>query len=254
MSNSESKNLHFGFIDFLFSLAVAQVAVKFAAIVANADDTVRSYSDSNYWPAYSHLALCLMLITTSWIGWNSSLYSHSNTRNIASVWNLDFLEIFIDVLLVISYYVLVEHTEMPPLKSAATTAQLIAPQGNSILPEAHTLIVVFGLYLLWDFVSKFPFRLDANNRRNGWDPIMKRGWISAVCFLLAWLLYMLAPGNPSNAQIVLLDFSLFGLVALFRDLKAESCDRFGFQKSWRIYISLVCLIAPLLLLWLGLIQ
>ncbi len=251
MSNDECKNLHFGFIDFLFSLAVAQVAVKFAAIVADADGAARSYSDSTYWPAYSHLALCLMLITTSWIGWNRSLYSHSNTRNISSVWNLDFLEILIDVLLVISYYVLVEHTEMPSLVGAGTAAQMSASQGNSVLPEACTLLVVFGLYLLWDLVSKFPFRSDIHNRRIGWGPIMKRGWISVVCFLFAWGAYIFSPANPSNTQIVFFDFSLFGLVALFRDFKAESSHGFGFKKSWRIYLSLTCLVAPILLLWLG---
>lgn len=241
-TSEQGTTLHFGFIDFLFSLAAAQVAIKFSELVGDGD-TLGNYADSKYWPAYSHLALSLTLIVTSWIGWNRSKFSHANTRDISSVWNLDFLEIVIDVLLVITYYVLVEHTDLT--QGASSGSQPAVQKLASVKPESYAIVIVFVLYFMWDIVSKLP----RSQEQADWRPLWERSAMSAVCFIISLLIYLFFSSRPTQVwQIVVFDLSLFGLVAFFRDLKSQPTWSWGIVSSHRMRVSIGVMILPLVIL------
>lgn len=235
--SKKDEELHFGFIDFLFSLSVAQVAVKFAELVSDAEKLDLSFLDARFFPAYSHLALALILITTSWIGWNKSKSSHRGTV-FGSVWSLDFCELIIDVLLVIIYYVLVEHTDS--ISSGTISAR----------PEILCITAVFSLYFLWDLISKWPWRTDKDGRHLGKHRLRERILPSVICLSFAILIAVTPlPAPESTHQVILMDISLVGLIILFRDLKEWSCGRsWNPIKHWRVVASFLVFTLPLLVL------
>jgi hypothetical protein len=233
----KDEQLHFGFIDFLFSLSVAQVAIKFSELISSAESTKTNIYDWANLPAYSHLALALLLITTSWIGWNKSHSSHKGTV-FGSVWSFDFFELILDVLLVISYYVLVEHTDLLNQRSASAN------------PELLCIACVFILYFIWDIVSKFPTRADSKGSLFGYKPWKQRLLPSIICTVIAlgilFFRWRDPSSNPSTAYVLLTDASLAGLIISFRELKEHSNDYASCLVDWRAWLSLLILILPLL--------
>lgn len=219
--DSDDSSLHLTFVEFLFSLAVAEVAMRFATV---------SESNVDYWSwgfasLFVHLMMSLVLIAASYIGWSRSAYSHRGTK-FASVFSWDFVELLLDVTLVIVYFILVHRSEAP----AQSNGTEIVPITASLRPEAFCVSLVFWLYFAWDVVSKLPCRIDKETKtRTGWGKLLRRGWVSltvALTFMiLAWKLY---PVIASPFQVIAFDCSIVGFVVLFRELKKEMtlCDKY----------------------------
>ena len=95
MSNQKQnkKQLHLTFVEMLFALAIGQVAIDVSKLI-----DYQLMSNQTFLavvPAYSHLLLAAVVISTSWVGWRSSVYSGSDIK---SVFTLDYVELFIDVI------------------------------------------------------------------------------------------------------------------------------------------------------------
>lgn len=208
--------LHFGFVELLFSLAVAEIAVRFATVI---DEAKVLWLNWNCWAGYAHLLLALFVITTSWIGWGKSFSSHRDSK-LNSVFTLDFAELLIDVGLVITYFVLVHRAE------TVVNASGNISTSPSIGPEAICIPTIFTLYLLWDIVSKFPWRKEKGGKQLGWKKLLSSGSVSLLLVCLAsgissfaWYACGLSRGATVQ-QVVVFDLSMIGLIILFRELKA----------------------------------
>ncbi|QDV24366.1 hypothetical protein [Aureliella helgolandensis] len=234
---AESDNeLHFSFVELLFSLAVAEIALRFADVVDNAGP---KFLEAECWPAYCHLLLALLLITTSWIGWGKASRARRNIH-LSSVYSPDFAELMIDVFLVVVYFVLVRKTE---------TVDADLNVNLSMRPEAVCLAAVFILYFMWDFISKFPLRMSRDGTPYGWKPILTRGKTSLTCALLALIAAVYSWHVATSVyQVIAFDLSAMGLIILFRELKeAGSHCPVGWQW-WRVIVSAAIYAIPIALI------
>ena len=119
MSNQpESKKLHLTFVEMLFALAIGQVAIDLSKLI-----NYQLISSQTFWaivPAYSHLLLAFVVISTSWVGWRNSKFSGTQIKH---VFTLDYIELAVDVVLVFMYFVLARAVKIPD--SANDTFELV---------------------------------------------------------------------------------------------------------------------------------
>ncbi len=225
-AENRDAQFHLTFVEFLFSLAAAEIAMRFATVF----DTGADLWSWSFLVLVVHLFLALLVIAASYIGWQKSKSSHRDTV-IPGIISLDFFELILDVIMVILYFILVHLSEVPKLIENSPPGSLPAIQ-ISLKPEAVCVPVIFGLYLLWDIVSKFPLRkrLCKDTQKLvklGWSPLGNRGWISAFVFVFSILLaYFVWHDQATAENIIAFDISLIGLVILFRELK-EHVDSVG---------------------------
>jgi len=129
------RDLHIGFVEMLFALAVAEIATTGHAAyssppIENVDD-VKAFV-----PQLAHLLLCLVIVGASWFSWGSTKY---RARNVSAVSTLGFLEFVTDALIVLSYFILIKEVDARDQPSAR--------------PEAWLLLGIFALYLVWDIIT-----------------------------------------------------------------------------------------------------
>ena len=118
--------------------------------------------------------MALLLIAASYIGWSSSSSSHRDTSQLTTVFSWDFVELMLDVTLVITYFVLVHLSEEPEGDTGDISA--------SMVHEAICVPAIFLLYLVWDIVSKLPFRKYPKGSKRagetyGRKVLFQRAWV-----------------------------------------------------------------------------
>jgi hypothetical protein len=197
--------LRFVFVDMLFALAVAEVATHVSALVKAGQTPFSAPS------AWTNLALALCLIAMSWVGWsNSEVMCHIKAAT--DVFSRSFVVLLTDVLLVIVYYVIAQGVEQPdPTGLVTATAQ----------NESFWCLVVFGLYIFWDFVTKGLGESSQDATRRG---VMARFWprgkISIACFAeCAVILGVCLAKTASTANVVFIDLAIIAVVVQFRAMK-----------------------------------
>lgn len=218
MSNQNKKQLHLTFVEMLFALAIGQVAIDVSKLI-----DYQLMSNQTFLaviPAYSHLLLAAVVISTSWVGWRISVYSGSNIK---SVFSLDYVELLIDVILVIMYFALARAVETPDSYSVS-----FCPNASF---EAYAVAIIVSTYALWDIVSC----------RSKPEKLNKRLWASISCTVISWLLVWLDIGGSGTVLAVLLgDCSLMALIFTFRAMKLHDLGEHT-RKSW-ILISFLLLL------------
>ena len=65
-------------------------------------------------------------------------------------WNKPLSQYFVDILIVIAYWILVVTTDHILVSPDIPSSRLSSP---SPLPELVTLVAIFSLYLIWDFIE-----------------------------------------------------------------------------------------------------
>lgn len=209
--------LRFTFVEMLFALAVSQVAMS-AADLASLHDSVWKML-----PAIFHLILCVAVIATSWVGWRRS-QSPGAKPPIASIFGLRFVELLIDVALVILYFILVKSIEIEQVYGSPTP-QLVKPP--SATPEAGWICVIFGVYVAWDLIADVlsPGCLAAplNTTAPGLWKKLAVGAASTcssiACLVLSLIVVWRSQNATSVLTVVILDVALLCVVLLFRVLK-----------------------------------
>lgn len=103
MSNNNERRpeLRFGFVEMLFALTVAEIAIQLGELFT---------SDLVFWEAptpYAHLSLALILVAASWVGWATSR-AEGAKRDVKKIFSWEFVVLLIDVVLVVSYFILVK--------------------------------------------------------------------------------------------------------------------------------------------------
>jgi hypothetical protein len=204
--------LRYAFVEMLFALAVSQVAIHVADLTTVANPWVDRL------PAVSHLCLALGVIAASWVGWRQS-QSPGMKQQIQSIFSRRFLALLLDVLLVICYFVLVRGVELLQKDGVAVLTQA------SAVPEAFWLVVVFSIYVVWDWLADV-FSPQCLNATGFW----KRSWqglrvaivcsaASSICALLGLSVFYLAGIANGSLATVFFDGALLSVVLLFRVLK-----------------------------------
>jgi uncharacterized membrane protein (DUF485 family) len=196
----------------MFAITIGEVGLQAAALV-----------QAGHWvhflPAYAHLFLATVVVATSWVGWSLSAAPGAR-RDVQGVFQGEFFVLLLDVSLVIVYFILVRTIDFgkeatPPRTDPASTVAL-------------WILVIFGLYLVWDILTKVIISWRDRERskkkvREHFDQSWRRlvglrMLPTAVCCSLAWLIWRLVQ-TADHAHYLTADFSLFCLVLLFRALK-----------------------------------
>lgn len=204
INERRGQELHREFVGMLFALAIAEVALRSGEVVN---------SGSDVWamaPALSHLILAGAVIATSWVGWGISKYSLSPIRG---VFTKDFVELLLDVWLVVVYFFIVHGTERFVEVSGTKTIQA------SISVESRWIAVMFVTYILWDTLSKW----------GKWRELAERVWASILCAALAGLTFWSLRELQGTVPVILGDLCLLMLVLLFRAMKNFSAHK---KSSW----------------------
>jgi hypothetical protein len=209
------ETLHREFVGMLFALVIAQVAIRAAEFVNHGLD-LRTQA-----PAFAHLLLATLVIATSWVGWGQSKSSLSNVKH---VFTWDFVELLLDVWLVVVYFFIVQGVE-----------EVVSGRSNeaSVENEARWVLTMFGTYVVWDLWTK----------RNDWSAIRERLWASVACAIAAVVSYLVLRHVYGVAAVILGDLSLIALVLLFRAMKVENLSAHT-RQTWKR-------IAVLAIAWLG---
>lgn len=223
--------LHFGLIEMAFALAIGEVAMKLGTYLDSIQYDVREMR-ADHFPFLTHLLLATLLIACSWIGWGKQ-FRHGGPP-ITSVFEWQFLELLIDLALVILYFVFIHAASAPPEIG-------VADLGRHIATVPALMTGIFLLYALWDRISK-PFQTYRFRRVSTW-----------VCCVLSGGLWGLGhwklAASATPWGVVCLDLSYCSLVFLFRALKWEDLA-FGDSDAWgRVLRFPGCWISALVLLF-----
>ncbi len=217
-NQSELKTqLHLTFVEMLFALAIGQIAIDLSRLI---DYQLASTETLlTLLPAYSHLLLAFFVISTSWVGWRTSEFSGTEIKN---VFTLDYVELFVDVALVVMYFALARAVKIPEL---ATT-----PFSPNASYEAWAVAVIITTYAVWDVVSS---RTDFKTK------LMQRWWASLVCMVIAWLLVAVHIGKSGTVSaVVWADCSLIALIFTFRAMKLHNFTEHT-RKSVSLNVALL---------------
>lgn len=204
------------FVNILFGLVVTQAAIQLAK------ELVKWWGDG--WnevdeTRLAHLLVALTLTVLSWIGYHQS---QQYPPFLIKFVNIPFVQFFLDVLMVIMYYVVVAVAE----NSDHALGPVLT---HSAGPEASLVFVVFVLYSVWDFTG---FRLfhdpEYSKRlatpREADSKFGPRRWVTFIFTLvtggLAMVVWQLDPETPGS--VVITDAVIFAVLFLYRICKQAS--------------------------------
>ena len=250
-ARSQTAKVHLTFVEFLFSLAAAEIAMRFATVC----DTGADWWSWNFLALNCHLLMSLILIAASYLGWQKSEISHRDTSKITSLVSWEFLEMLLDVILVTIYFILVHLSEIPTLAADAPPGSM-PTIAVSLIPEAVCVPCVFVLYLIWDVISKLPSRIDRKTGKPfGPGRLFRRGRISFILATMSVTMSAVFWDRSATAQdVIAFDIAVIGLVVLFRELK-EHVDSTGIQLDLatrgHVALGLAMFFIPCTAMWFG---
>jgi hypothetical protein len=202
--------LRFEFVELLFALATAEIAVEFG-VLASAHLTL-----SEAPTAYTHLVLATVLVAASWVGWSQSKAPGNITR-VTGVFSWAFVVLLVDVALVVFYFIIARGVDVATTPSGQVS---VSPSAEK---ETFWVMVVLLVYLLWDVLTKALIpapEAQTNFWRRLWGrEFWERGWVSVVCAAAGVVSWLCLHAAASVRGIIAADVALLALVLLFRALK-----------------------------------
>lgn len=133
------------FVNILFGLVVTETAIQLSRELVNWSAAGWQEVDET---RISHLLVAMTLTVLSWIGYHAS---QQYPPFLIKFLNLPFLQFFLDVSMVVTYYVVVALAEN-------SGQQAGAPLTPDARPEAVLIFVAFALYSAWDWSGYCLFR------------------------------------------------------------------------------------------------
>lgn len=206
---AESPDLRREFVGIMFALAVGEVGLQTAALV-QAEHFI------HYLPAYSHLFLALFVIAASWVGWSRTQVPAAK-KDVNELFEWPFVVLLLDTAMVVTYFILVRTVDFSDSNQRIDSAKDVALW--------H--IVIFGLYLIWDLVTKVVMHKPPKSvgwirgRFTGKDSKARLMRIAPTMFCLgaSWWLWSAFAGATAE-HLLSADFALLSMVLLFRALKS----------------------------------
>jgi hypothetical protein len=235
----ETKNepkLRHEFVGMMFAVAIGEVGVQTASLV-------RAGNWVHFLPAYSHLFLTTIVITTSWVGWTLSPAPGAR-RDVRSIFNRDFLVLLVDVFLVIVYFILAKTVDVAGEKDVQLNA--------SARPETLWILVIFGTYIFWDVLTKLLDYLENRSETEGREKQSFKEWFkkygirmfpTIICFVTLIFAKPLFD-RADSPHVLTADLALLSLVLLFRALKGltKLATEPNMAKGWLIFWTSLCLL------------
>jgi hypothetical protein len=170
------------FITFLYAIAISEIAIQLYPILKAAETTALER------PALAYLALMMIIISASWVGWYEAIAG----RTLKRVWDKEFILLLIDVVIVSTYFLMVKS-----IGQGKTHFAWHATRG---------LVVVFASYVVWDLL----FLIGAESKYRKF-PV-----ISAVCLGLTLVAAIAFGDSQTDQGIIFGELSLLGLALFFR--------------------------------------
>ena len=253
-SSAREPKLRHEFVGMMFAVAIGEVGLQTAALVQAGHLLA-------FLPAYSHLLLATVVIATSWVGWTLS-QAQGARIDVAGIFELEFLVLLLDVVLVIIYFILVRSVDFGREKDA--------PRIESAQNVAYLVLSIFILYFVWDLLTKvFIFWKHRDKSKTllrhhynswWWRTHGSRTLPSLVCIILSCVTVHFLK-NVDRPHILTADFALISLVLLFRALKAvplqfgrnEAEEQFSLEEKERRKRAKKRMLGFLLALLLGLL-
>jgi hypothetical protein len=217
-------SLHFGLIEMAFALALAEIGMRVGDFADGVFEGVRDASDPQNIPFYSYLILATLLIACSWIGWGN--VRRRTKGDVETVFSWGFVELLIDLLLVVLYFVLIHVASPPDLNGRADYS-------NHLFAITSIVTSIFVVYCLWDVVSK---------SRLGMSVVLQRmtSTLVSLGLCLAWSTLTVWGGfvdwgkvSKDPWYVLCVDGGFIALVLLFRALKMEGQWSFLGLRTWR---------------------
>ena len=225
-------------VTILFGLVISQLALDFSSQIAGIVNGIPYVLENNLdadnsfitldWKAalrerdlpLLHLLVAASLTVTSAIGYYTS-------RNLPRLkirfFNKSFCQFILDVLMVFTYYLVIEFTEATQVDKSAA-------------PETFLVFLAFVLYAIWDFVSLMTSRnpLDQLALRQMPRQKVPVGPRRVTTFVFAFLTAVLALlvnlfDWNSDTAIIFIDVGLIALLVLYRITKLFSYPTWLFR-------------------------
>lgn len=222
MSNQDQSRtqLHLIFVEMLFALAIGQIAIDLSKLIDY--QLISSQTFCAVVPAYSHLLLAFVVISTSWVGWHNSRFCGTQIKD---VFSLDYIELVFDIALVVMYFILARAVEIPDSSNDS-----LSPNASF---EVKAVAIIITSYMFWDLISC---------RSKPKEKITQRLWVSIFCTIISWILFWQGIGGSGTVQAVLLaDFSLIALILTFRAMKRYDLSKHD-KKSWALILFMLILV------------
>jgi|GEM_PF-6974800 len=225
-------NLRFEFVEMLFALAIGQVGIEIGDLV------VHSIKFNDYPNLYSHILLGTLIITLSWIGWQSSS-ARGNSEIVLSIFSFQFIILLLDISLVICYFIIVKTAEVPFNSNNSTEVnKKLNDISTSTSNEAIWTIVIFSIYLVWDFFTKCWVQ-NFVAAGGSWKKVRKfeiqdfkkRGWQTFICLTTAILIYLFMTNPTTRFQSCIVDCVLISLFIQFRGFKQNVTLNYQLTKD-----------------------
>jgi len=221
-------NLRILFVQMLFALSIGQVAIRVGDLVESSPNFLDTIWNTPY--VYTHLILCVALLSTSWVGWYSS-NSLDDSEKVNSIFSKEYLILLIDLSLVICYFVIIRGSEVNNI-----THKIDVPNVSN---ETFWTMIIFIIYFVWDIFTKLIKQkyIPHNElyiRRKTWDfsnKNLNRCWQSISCFVIALIIFIISKSEINSKKAVIIDTMLIVLVFIFRALKQEVKQNYKLTES-----------------------
>jgi hypothetical protein len=203
------------FVGLMFAITVGEIGLQTAGLV-------QAGHGVHYLPAYSHLFLATFVVAASWVGWSRSVIPGAR-QDVEELFEWAFVVLLFDMAMVVTYFIVVRTVDFGNEHHRIDPAYAVA--------RWHVLI--FGLYLAWDVVTKFFMyeRPDDMGWWEGWKGVshalkkkrterFRRMVPTAICFGLSWYLWDAFEPITTGERLLTADFTLLSVVLMFRALKS----------------------------------
>lgn len=216
-------NLRVIFVQMLFALTIGQVAMRVIDLIKHGGNPLVHPT------AFLHLILCVIILTSSWVGWQLSQASE-NSEKINSVFSLQYVILLIDISLVIMYFIIVSWSF-----EIDKTGNIVPPK---VSKAVYWTMIIFLTYFIWDIFTKGfalvyrkgePRYIKHTSLRI--KPVWKRTWPTLLCLLIAIYIYKNMAGDDSINKSFLIYCILIILFFVFRSLKQELKPEYHLQKE-----------------------
>ena len=235
-------NLRHTFVAMLFALAAGQIAVSASDLFLGG-----SLQDWGTLAAsFTHLLLASVVLTASWVSWSVTALD-PETEPLQHVFQRPHAVLFLDVSLVILYYMIARSVEFDSDAPTTTVA--------SAMEEARLLLLIFAVYLVWDLLHDV-WKLKSDTKRRDAFVLVSASLAAIVVAAIVLGVYSLLedPHNPTS--VVFADIALVCTVFGFRAFKrleeplnnwlqanAPIKDRPYPSRSWAVGLVLVYVVS-----------
>jgi hypothetical protein len=250
-SQAGSASIGLTFVEMAFAVALGDTATQVAEVMKVVGESPAPIH-KDLWavaPSLSHLALTIIVIATSWVGWYHSSATQKYMRDLKPVlafnfpwlFAFPFIMLLVDVFLVVCYFVLSEGAEIPSYDANKGEFHLV-PSAKS---EVDWIMAVLATYLFWNVLfSLHAWWIDGKQLFGGTRVARIVAAIGSL--LLAYLAFRNCRFVTKPEAVLMVDLALFAAVLMFR---LRGVDDQGRLQWWDVVRGVTLTSVAVALIW-----